>query len=139
MKKQIKLIVAMLLFSTVATFANSLPSNSPSRLLVSIEKSEGSVQCLDLRLANLEKQGTTISLQDLSGNNWYSHYVSRQYGYAKKLNLQGMPDGVYTLSIKHPDATIIQVLRLSKGNLELSKQKQVEMPNEAGNEQANRD
>lgn len=137
MKKQIKLIVAMLLFTSVATFANSL-SNIPSRLLVSIEKSTDASASLEIRLANLEKQGTTISLQDLSGTQWYSHYVNRQYGYAKKLNLEGMPDGVYTLSVKHRDATVIQVLRLSKGVLELSKQKQVEMPNEAGKEQVSR-
>lgn len=132
MKKQIRLIVAMLLCTSVASFANNF-TNSPSRLLVNIEKSTDATACLDLRLANLEKQGTTISLQDLSGNNWYTHYVTREYGYAKRLNLQGMPDGVYTLSVKHRDATVIQVLRLSKGVLELSKQKQVEMP--AGNEQ----
>jgi hypothetical protein len=135
MKKQIRLIVAMLLFTSVASFANNSP-NSPSRLLVSIEKSTDAHACLDLRLANLEKQGTTISLQDLSGNQWFSQFVWHKVGYAKRLNLQGMPDGVYTLSVKHRDATVIQVLRLSKGNLELSKQKQVEMP--AGSEQVSR-
>lgn len=138
MKKQIKLIVAMLLLGAATTFANQ-PPKSPSRLLVNIEKSTDAQACLDLRLANLEKQGTTISLQDLSGNQWFSQFVWRQVGYAKRLNLQGMPDGVYTLSVKHRDATVIQVLRLSKGNLELSKQKQVEMPAEVGNEQVSRD
>jgi hypothetical protein len=137
MKKQIKLIAALLLLGAATTFANQMPT-TVNRLLVSIEKSTDAQTCLDLRLANLEKQGTTISLQDLSGNQWFSQFVWRQVGYAKRLNLQGMPDGVYTLSVKHRDATVIQVLRLSKGNLELSKQKQVEMPAEAGNEQVSR-
>lgn len=127
----------MLLLGAATTFANQLP-NSPSRLLVNIEKSTDAQACLDLRLANLEKQGTTILLQDLSGNQWFSQYVWHKAGYAKRLNLQGMPDGVYTLSVKHRDATVIQVLRLSKGNLELSKQKQVEMPTVIGNEQVSK-
>ena len=96
---------------------------------------------VDVRMPDEFRSGyipgaVNISLQDLSGNQWFSQFVWHKVGYAKRLNLRGMPDGVYTLSVKHRDATVIQVLRLSKGNLELSKQKQVEMP--AGSEQVSR-
>lgn len=138
MKKQIKLIVAMLLFGAVASFANQMPDNE-SRLIVHIEKAVGNAASLDLRLVNLQKKGTLILLQDVKGNNWYSQYVWRKVGYAKRLNLKGMPDGVYTLTVKHEDATVIQVLRLSKGGLEMSKQKQIEMPEEPGRDLVRKD
>ncbi|MBK9013986.1 MAG: hypothetical protein IPM82_07805 [Saprospiraceae bacterium] len=130
MKKQLISLVAGLLFSTAAIYANQVPV-SANRLIVSIEKSTDATS-LDLRMANLEKQGTLILLQDVSGNNWFSHYVWHKHGFAKKLNLKGMPDGVYTLSVKHRDATIIQVLHLSKGVLEFSEHQKMEVPTEPG-------
>jgi|GEM_PF-3220546 len=138
MKKQIKLIVAMLLFGVVASFANQMPDNE-NRLVVHIEKAVGNATSLDLRLVNLQKKGTLILLQDVNGNNWYSQYVWRKVGYAKRLNLKGMPEGVYTLTVKHEDATVVQVLRLSKGGLEMSKQKQIEMPEEPGRDLVRKD
>ncbi|MBK8567324.1 MAG: hypothetical protein IPN76_29375 [Saprospiraceae bacterium] len=133
MKKTIKLIVAMLLFGAVTTFANQMPSPL-SRLLVSIEKSADNSTSLDLRLANLEKKGTLVLLQDVNGNNWFSQYVSRKAGFAKRLNLKGMPDGTYTLTISQQDATVIQALRLSNGVLEVLKHQKMEVPAAQGDE-----
>jgi hypothetical protein len=130
MKKQIVLIAASLLFSTATIFASQMPTGE-NRLIVSIEKSEDAAS-LDLRLANLEKKGTLIQLQDEKGNNWFSQYVWRKNGYAKRFNLKGMPNGMYTLWVQHQDATIIQVLHLSNGVLEVSKHQQLKVPNEPG-------
>lgn len=112
------LIAASLLFSTATIFASQMPAGE-NRLIVRIEKSEGPAS-LDIRLANLEKKGALIQLQDERGNNWGSQYVCRKYGFAKKLNLKGMPDGFYTLWVQHEDATVFQVLHLLKGVLEIS-------------------
>ncbi|MCC6727300.1 MAG: hypothetical protein IT258_22535 [Saprospiraceae bacterium] len=128
MKKQIKLIVAMLLLGATTTFANQMPN----RLLVSIEKSAENATSLELRLANLEKKGTLVLLQDVGGNNWFSQYVSRKAGFAKRLNLKGMPDGTYTLTISQKDATVIQALRLSNGVLEVLKHQKMEVPAKKG-------
>ncbi len=132
MKKQIKLIVAMLLLGATTTFANQMPTSPLSRLLVSIEKSADNSSSFDLRLANLEKKGTLILLQDVSGNNWFSQYVSRKAGFAKRLNLKGMPDGTYTLTISQKDATVIQAMRLSGGVLEVLKHQKMEVPASPG-------
>ncbi len=130
MKKQIILIAASLLCYTATIFANQMPVGE-NHLIVSIEKAEGPTS-LNLRLANLEKKSTLILLQDVSGNNWFSQFVWRKVGFAKKLNLKGMPDGIYTLTIQHEDATIIQALNLSHGVLEVSKHQQIKMPTVPG-------
>ncbi len=127
MKKQIGLFVAIMLFSAASVFANQMPIGE-AKLIVSIEKSTENATSLDLRLANLEKKGTLILLQDVNGNNWYSQYVSRKAGFAKRLNLKGMPDGTYTLSVNHKGATVIQALRLSYGVLEVLKHQKLEVP-----------
>jgi hypothetical protein len=126
MKKQISFIAAVLLFSAVSVFANQMPK-AASRLIVNIEKSKEAAS-LDLRLANLEKHGTLILLQDANGNTWFSQYVWRKHGYAKTLNLKGMPDGTYTLSVNHQGATVIQALRLSDGVLEVLEHQRLEVP-----------
>jgi phenylpyruvate tautomerase PptA (4-oxalocrotonate tautomerase family) len=131
MKKQISLFVAILLFSAAIVSANQMPIGE-AKLIVTIEKSIESVTSLDLRLANLEKKGTLILLQDMNGNNWFSQYVSRKAGFAKRLNLKGMPDGTYTLSVSHKDATVIQALRLSNGVLEVLKHQKMEVPAKKG-------
>lgn len=124
----------MLLLGTATVFANQLPTNG-NRLIVSIEKSDG-LASLDLRLANLEKQGTFVELRDMQGNTWFSQYVWRKHGYAKKLNLKGMPDGNYLLSIRHSEATIVQMLNLSKGVLTVEKHQRMEVPTQPGKDLA---
>jgi hypothetical protein len=131
MKKQISLFVAILLFSATTVSANQMPIGK-AKLIVTIEKSIENATSLDLRLANLEKKGTLILLQDMNGNNWFSQYVSRKAGFAKRLNLKGMPDGNYTLSVNHKDATVIQMLRLSNGVLEVLKHQKMEVPSVQG-------
>lgn len=135
MKKQISLFVAMLLFSAATVFANQMP-NVGNRLIVSIEKSADAATSLDLRLANLEKQGTFVELRDLQGNTWFSQFVWRKHGYAKKLNLKGMPDGNYLLSVQHKEATIVQMLRLSNGVLTVEKHQRMEVPTQPGKDLA---
>lgn len=134
MKKQISLFVAMLLLCTATVFANQMP-NVGNRLIVSIEKSNDQTS-LDLRLANLEKQGTFVELRDLQGNTWFSQFVWRKHGYAKKLNLKGMPDGNYLLSVQHKEATIVQMLRLSNGVLAVEKHQRMEVPTQPGKDLA---
>lgn len=136
MKKKIMLITAGLLLNAAAIFANQIPPIA-SRLLVNIQLSTNPTS-VEVRLANLEKKGTLLLLQDLSGNQWFAQFVWRKHGFAKKLNFKGMPDGAYTLTVKHPDATVIQVVRLSKGVLELSEQQRLEMPAEPGKDLVNR-
>ncbi len=116
----------MLLLHAVSVSASQLPKED-SRFIVNIEKSEG-VASLNLRLANLEKRGTLILLQDTNGNIWFSQYVRFKHGYAKTLNLKGMPDGTYTLSVNHQGATVIQALRLSNGVLEVLEHQKMEVP-----------
>lgn len=133
MKKQISFIVAMLLVAATV-FANQLPV-APPRLLVNIEKASEPA-ALEVRLANIEQKSTLLLLQDGSGKIWFSQHIWRKHGYARKLNLKGMPDGTYTLSINHDDATVIQVLRLSGGVLEVPKLQQLNVPTKSSGDLA---
>lgn len=126
MKKQIILLAASLLLSTVAIFANQVPMNG-GRLIVRIEKST-EPYFLTLRLANLQKQRTLVELRDISGNTWFSQYVSRKNGFAKNLNLKQLPDGGYFVSITHKDATVVQFFTLSEGVLSLDSHLKMELP-----------
>lgn len=110
----------------MALQASQMPTHG-NRLLVNIEKSDDATS-LDLRLANLKKMDTYLEIRDMAGKTWFSQNIWRQHGYAKKLNLKGMPDGTYTLTVNHAEATVIQPLRLSKGVLEVLTHHKIEVP-----------
>jgi hypothetical protein len=96
MKKYLIFLAAFVLATGFNLFAGN------GNMIVKIEKGE-QVKTIDLRIANLQGLRTNIVLEDMNGAVWFDEYAWGESGYAKKLNLNGMPNGDYVLYVKNSD------------------------------------
>ncbi|MEN0048546.1 MAG: hypothetical protein AAF806_15895 [Bacteroidota bacterium] len=97
-------VITMFLLNTASTYANPLAGE----MLIRIQKESSTT--LSVKLANLKKMRTEISITDLQGKPWFSEYAWGNNGYAKELNLKDLPMGTYVLVIKNKMKTHIQAL-----------------------------
>ena len=96
MKKYLIFLAAFVLATGFNAFAGS------GRMIVKIEKGE-SAKTINLHIANLQDLRTNIVLEDMNGAVWLDEYAWGETGYAKKLNLNGMPNGDYVLYVKNSE------------------------------------
>lgn len=94
MKKYLIFLAAFVLATGFNAFAGS------GKMIVKIEKGENA-KTINLRIANLQNLLTNIVLEDMNGAVWFDEYAWGETGYAKKLNLNGMPNGDYVLYVKN--------------------------------------
>ena len=120
--------------TTLTFFEPSGPSNSGAGVLV---HTGGSRPCIAriaaaadpvirLQLANLDQQDALIRLVALGDGIAFEQKVTGEYGYAKQLNLKGMPPGRYFLYIKIGDASLIQYIRFEPDGLQLEEIQRLE-------------
>ncbi len=105
MKKHIIFLTALTCFSTLTLFAN------PNRMIVRFEKGEAA-KTINVQLANLENLRTHLLIQDMDGTSWFSEYIWGEQGYAKKLNLVGMPDNDYIILVSNKNGRHVQSFHL---------------------------
>lgn len=103
------------LLLTLSTWLAAAATPAP-KMIVRIAPGE-SVRSIDVQLANLQQQRTQIAIQDVNGKLWYSEFCEKEDGYAKRLNLGGMPEGHYICFVKNRRGQSAQAFRLSAGGL----------------------
>ncbi|WP_420457674.1 hypothetical protein [Neolewinella sp.] len=65
---------------------------------------------LDLKLVNLQKQRTVITLQQLDGTTHYQTRIKEHNGYALSMQLRDVPAGRYLLTVKQGKVLRQQVI-----------------------------
>lgn len=115
MKNQINVLVAAVLLIT-ALFTAAATAENP--MIVRIDKGEAA-RTLTVQLANLQQQYTALVVQDITGKYWYSESIWNEEGYAKLLNLNGMPNGYYLCYVKNRSGLYTQSFRLDETDLVL--------------------
>lgn len=123
MKKHLKVLVAMALTITALIVATAATKNPE---IIRISKGEAA-KTIDIRLANLRQQITSVVLQDMDGKCWYSERIWNEDGYSKRLDLNGMPNGHYLCYVKNRGVFFTQSFRLDDMDLVLYE------PGRAGN------
>ncbi|MEM1324514.1 MAG: hypothetical protein AAGI23_01095 [Bacteroidota bacterium] len=103
---QLIMTAVVSIFFTLSIHAQS--ENIDHRMLVKIEKQ--SDEAIHIRLANLEKARTEVSITDLDGKVWFSEYVWGEHGYSKMLNLSTLTVGTYTVLVKNKKRTDLQAM-----------------------------
>ncbi len=81
---------------------------------------------IELRLANLEKKYTYVSITDLRGKSvYYSEGVKNHNGFLKAINIKNLIDGRYMLKIKRKDEILKQIVQVKGEHVYFSNFKQV--------------
>ena len=102
------------LFLVCSTLFAAAPPGA--QLIVRFEKGVAP-NTIQVQVANLQKTRTRIAIQDLSGKVWYSEYVVKEDGYAKNLNLSGMPEGQYVVFVKNARTQCSKTFRYAAGEI----------------------
>lgn len=107
MKNLIFLAVFFSSFTSVPAGAASLPS--PDEPL--IVRSHMSIMGLEVIIANLEQEVTTVTLTNLdTKSQHFSDVVRKHNGYSYNLKLDDLPEGRYCLSVKKGETLRRQIL-----------------------------
>lgn len=113
MKKLIFSVFALLLFASAPVFANS--SNPHEPLIVRSQIAEGG---LEIVLANLEQETTTLSLTSLDRTKKvFTDHIRKHNGYSYKLDLEKLKKGRYLLAVKKGDVVRQQVILITKDGM----------------------
>ena len=113
MKNLMHLTTALLLSMT--TWFAAAATTTPQMI---IRISQGKpAKSIDIQLANLQRQRTQIAIQDVNGKLWYSEFCEKEDGYAKRLNLDGIPEGQYVCFVKNRRGHSTQAFRLNANGL----------------------
>lgn len=107
MKSLIYLSILLSSFVSVPAGAAALP-NQYEPLIV---RSYVTVAGLDLTIANLEQEVTSVTLTDLKGNKkYFSEVVRKHNGYSWSIGLHDLPEGRYCLTVKKGETVRKQVV-----------------------------
>lgn len=74
-----------------------------------------------VRLANLQQEMTTVTLETLKGDVLYSQNVRKHNGYTISLDLAELPDGRYLLRVSQADTELQQVVVKNENGIALSR------------------
>lgn len=126
MKKLLMLLAACLMVMGTAPnlHANVYPIPG-SKMIVKITKGDAA-KMLNVQLANLQDERTHVCLQDMEGKIWFSDYVWRETGYAKKFNLNNMPDGDYLFFVSNNKNSHMQMITMGERHIEFFRPMMVE-------------
>jgi hypothetical protein len=109
--KNLILTFVLLLSFTVIPSGNANAGTMPGPDEPMITRSHMAVGGLEVMLANLEKEATSIKLINLDSNQTYfTDVVRKRNGYSWNLKLDKLPIGRYVLKIKKGDTLRQQVI-----------------------------
>lgn len=107
MKSLIYLSILLSSFVSVPVGAASMPNQYEPLIIHSYITVAG----LDLTIANLEQEVTTVTLTDLNGRKkYFSEVVRKHNGYSWSIGLDKLPEGRYCLTVKKGDTIRKQVV-----------------------------
>ena len=101
MRNFLLLFVVWALASAPALCSTDMFSEEPSPT-VSIEQGKD-FKSLDVRMINLNRNTTEVTIQAFTGKVWFRKYLTRDDGFAARLKLDGMPEGDYIVYVKQRD------------------------------------
>ncbi len=105
MKKQMILLIA------AVTLAFTLNATTGNPMIVKIEKGDV-VKSIDIRLANLQKKNTQITILDVEGRSWYFQNISHEVGFGTSFNLEGMPNNDYLIFVNNKNGQHFQAFSM---------------------------
>ena len=73
-----------------------------------------------IQLYNLDKEKTTVQVQDREGNVYYQKRINNHNGFSMLLDLKQLPEGSYILQVNREDGAMSQVVRVTETGLLLS-------------------
>ena len=106
MKTQRSFVALLCLVMASIFTANGKPLHEPEKMIVRLENI--GPDAIGLQMANLLQLRTKVCITDLDGRPWFKEYVQKENGYAKKLNLAGMPSGEYLLSVQNEQECFVR-------------------------------
>lgn len=92
----------------------SYPANKQGKLITFLTQPDKNV--LGVQLANLREKPFTISINKIGAGKMFSYSEKGVQGYAQRLNMEGMQDGMYYLRIATQDRTLVQFFSMDKEN-----------------------
>lgn len=131
MKTQRNLLIALVLVFTTTFTSNIIAGNSveTGRLIVKVEANHNNY--LGLQMANLNKKFTKIRISDMNEKVWLSVNVTKELGYAKKINLRNMPSGTYILFVENSGQRFVQAFAKNDRGVALYQQNVQKASNKA--------
>lgn len=117
MKKSIVLSVMMAFIFAISHSTTAVSQNS-NRIHVNMRKGEDP-KMLELRMNNLQKQKTHITIQDLDGKVGLRTTVKNQDGYTTKVNLKLVPDGEYILLVENQNSVYYKAFSMRNNDVAL--------------------
>lgn len=112
--KNLVSFTSVLLLVLTAGFS-AMAASTPA-MIIRITPGEAS-KSIDVQLANLQRQRTQIAIQDVNGKLWYSEFCEKENGYAKRLNLDGIPEGQYICFVQNRRGRSTQAFRMQTNAL----------------------
>ena len=116
-----KLLFAVAMVTTIAV-SPTFASVSYDDILVYVDETEGKI--FHLQLANLQKQDTKVTIEDMDGAVYFRELVSDHNGYAKRINLKKLDDGKYLLNVTQGKQKMVQVIVVKGDKLWFSKMRE---------------
>ena len=71
-------------------------------------------------LYNLDKEKTTVQVQDRQGKVYYEKRINHHNGFSMLLDLEQLPEGSYVIQVSRKDGKTSQVVRVMEDGLMLS-------------------
>ena len=109
MKKSIFLSLVLSLAIAATGFANTDPDPTTIIAKTKLVKEK----TIELRLANLMKDFTEVSITDLRGQTtYYTTDIENHNGYATAFNIEDLENGKYIIQVKRAGKTLRQLFRI---------------------------
>ena len=117
--KQVKLLLALLCLSFLATATFANPDPSADNVILSVEPVKA--KTIEVHMANLQKTPTRLILKELNGDAIFFRETIRNHnGYGKKLSLEKLPKGRYLLTVSQKDAEWTSVVYVDSEKVQVS-------------------
>lgn len=115
--KRISLFLALCLAMSSFAFATTTNSadEDPIIRVQPVEK-----KAFKVHLANLQKETTRVVLTNLNGTTFFKETIRKHNGYAKKFDLDKMPQGRYLLKVSQGGEDHTKVIYLDEDTMRIS-------------------
>lgn len=115
--KRFSLFLALCLAMSSFAFA-STSNNADDNPIFRVKPVE--TKAIQVNLANLQQVTTSISLTDLSGKTFFKETIRKHNGYAKKFDLEKIPNGRYVLTVKQDGESYSKVIYVDNDAMRIS-------------------
>lgn len=117
--KHVKLILAGLCLSLMATFGFANPNPDSEHLIMRVKSHEA--KSINITLANLQLETTNLTLSSLDGTVYFSDIIRKHNGYGKSLSLHKVPQGRYVLKVTQKGTELTSVVVVGEEKVKVSR------------------